>query len=42
MVADCIINIFTIFSFAAKQRELNKVNDYYHNVHNPLIKILQI
>ena len=36
IVADCITNIFTIFSFAAKQRELDKVNDYYHNVHNPL------
>ncbi|MFW0044596.1 MAG: ABC transporter transmembrane domain-containing protein [Rickettsia conorii subsp. raoultii] len=36
IVADCITNIFTIFAFAAKQRELNKVNDYYHNVHNPL------
>lgn len=36
IVADCITNIFTIFSFAAKKRELNKVQDYYHNVHNPL------
>ncbi|QQV74764.1 Putative multidrug export ATP-binding/permease protein [Rickettsia tillamookensis] len=35
-VADCITNIFTIFSFASKQRELNKVQDYYRNVHNPL------
>ena len=35
-VADCISNIFTIFSFAAKKRELNKINDYYYNVHNPL------
>ncbi|MFY9589779.1 ABC transporter ATP-binding protein [Rickettsia endosymbiont of Halotydeus destructor] len=37
IVADCITNIFTIFSFAAKQRELNKVQDYYRNVHNPLV-----
>ncbi len=36
IVADCITNIFTIFSFAAKQRELNKIEDYYHNVHNIL------
>ncbi|MEY4464026.1 MAG: ABC-type multidrug transport system, ATPase and permease component [Pseudomonadota bacterium] len=36
IVADCITNIFTIFSFAAKKRELNKVQDYYHNVHNHL------
>ncbi|HJD60515.1 MAG TPA: ABC transporter ATP-binding protein/permease, partial [Rickettsia endosymbiont of Omalisus fontisbellaquei] len=36
IVADCITNIFTIFSFAAKKRELNKVQDYNRNVHNPL------
>ncbi|WP_082022304.1 ABC transporter transmembrane domain-containing protein [Rickettsia hoogstraalii] len=36
IVADCITNIFTIFSFAAKQRELNKIEDYYYNVHNIL------
>ncbi|CAK6513334.1 ABC transporter ATP-binding protein [Rickettsia helvetica] len=36
IIADCITNIFTIFSFAAKQRELNKIEDYYHNVHNIL------
>ncbi len=36
IVADCITNIFTIFSFATKRRELNKIEDYYHNVHNPL------
>ncbi len=36
IVADCISNIFTIFSFAAKKRELNKINDCYNNVHNPL------
>jgi ATP-binding cassette subfamily B protein len=35
-VADSITNIFTIFSFASKQRELNKMNDYYNKVHNPL------
>ncbi|MGI4753213.1 MAG: ABC transporter ATP-binding protein [Janthinobacterium lividum] len=36
IVADCITNIFTVFSFAAKKRELNKVQDYYRKVHNPL------
>lgn len=36
-VADRITNIFTIFSFATKQRELNKINNYYDEVHNPLV-----
>lgn len=36
-VADRIINIFTIFSFATKQRELQKIQDYYNNTHNPLV-----
>lgn len=36
IVADCISNIFTVFSYATKQRELNKINDRYNNIHNPL------
>lgn len=36
-VADRITNIFTIFSFATKQRELQKIQDYYDTIHNPLI-----
>ena len=36
-VADRIANIFTIFSFATKRRELQKTQDYYDNVHNPLV-----
>lgn len=36
-VSDRIINIFTIFSFATKQRELNKISNYYNEVHNPLV-----
>ncbi|ABV79493.1 multidrug ABC transporter ATP-binding protein [Rickettsia bellii] len=36
IVSDCISNIFTIFSFATTQRELNKIDDRYNNVHNPL------
>lgn len=36
-VADRITNIFTIFSFATKQRELNGINKYYDEVHNPLV-----
>jgi ATP-binding cassette subfamily B protein len=35
-VADCIANIFTIFAFAAKKREVKKIYDYYDNVHNKL------
>ncbi|MCX7337814.1 MAG: ABC transporter ATP-binding protein [Alphaproteobacteria bacterium] len=35
-VADRIANIFTIFSFATRQRELQKIQDYYDTVHNPL------
>jgi len=35
-VADNITNIFTIFSFATKRRELNKIKNYYDEVHNPL------
>jgi len=35
-VSDSITNIFTIFSFATKQRELNKIKNYYDEVHNPL------
>ena len=36
-VADRIVNIFTIFSFATRQRELQKIQDYYDKVHNPLV-----
>lgn len=36
-VADRITNIFTIFSFATKGRELKKINNYYDQVHNPLV-----
>ncbi len=36
-VADCITNIFTVFSFATQQRELHKIQHYYDNIHNPLI-----
>ncbi len=36
-VADCITNIFTIFAFATKKRELNKIDNYYHNTHNPVL-----
>ena len=36
-VADKIVNIFTIFSFATKERELQTIQDYYDNVHNPLV-----
>lgn len=36
MVADCITNIFTVFSFASKTRELKGVENYYRNVHNPI------
>lgn len=36
-VADRITNIFTIFSFATKKRELKKINNYYDEVHNPLV-----
>jgi ATP-binding cassette subfamily B protein len=36
-VADRITNIFTIFSFATKQHELKKIQDYYDDVHNPLV-----
>ena len=36
-VADCISNIFTIFSFATKSRELQKIEDYCNNIHNPLM-----
>jgi ATP-binding cassette subfamily B protein len=35
-VADNITNIFTIFSFATRQQELNKIKNYYDEVHNPL------
>jgi len=35
-VADSIANIFTIFSFATQQRELQKIQDYYDDIHNPL------
>ncbi len=35
-VADNITNIFTIFSFATKRRELNKIKNYYDEIHNPL------
>ncbi len=36
-VADRITNIFTIFSFATKKSELKKINNYYDEVHNPLV-----
>jgi ATP-binding cassette subfamily B protein len=36
-VADRISNIFTIFSFATKQRELQEIQNYYDNTHNPLV-----
>ncbi len=36
-VADRVANIFTIFSFATKYLELQKIRDYYDNVHNPLM-----
>lgn len=36
-VADSITNIFTIFSFATKQRELKKIDNYYNSIHNPLL-----
>lgn len=36
-VADRMINIFTIFSFATKKHELKKIQDYYNNMHNPLL-----
>ncbi len=32
-VADRIANIFTIFSFAAKARELQKIQSYYENIY---------
>jgi ATP-binding cassette subfamily B protein len=35
-VADSISNIFTIFSFATKKHELQKINNYYETTHNPL------
>ncbi len=35
-ISDRISNIFTIFSFATKNRELEKIQDYYKNVQNPL------
>lgn len=36
-VADRITNISTIFSFATKQRELQKIQSYYNETHNPLV-----
>ena len=36
IVADCIANIFTILSFSTKQQELDKIQDQYRRVHNPL------
>ncbi len=35
-VADNISNIFTIFSFATKRKELQRIHDYYDTTHNPL------
>ncbi len=35
-IADSISNIFTIFSFAKRQQESDKIQEYYNNVHNPL------
>lgn len=37
VVADCVTNIFTIFSFATKYREQSNIQNYYRNVHNPLV-----
>ena len=36
-VADRVTNIFTIFSFATKLNELQKIQDYYDDIHNPLV-----
>ncbi len=33
-IADKIQNIFNIFSFATKQREITKIKNYYTNIHN--------
>ena len=36
-IADRVTNIFTIFSFAKKRNELQKIQDYYNHTHNPLV-----
>lgn len=36
-VADNIANIFTIFSFATKAQEIQRIDDYYNKTHNPLM-----
>jgi len=36
-VADRITNIFTIFSFATKHHELEKIDEYYTSVHSPIL-----
>ncbi len=35
---DCMTNIFTIFAFAAKNKELNSIEAYYKTTHTPLVK----
>lgn len=35
-ISDNIQNIFTIFSFASRQKEVKKIRDYYKTVQNPL------
>lgn len=35
-VSDRISNIFNIFSFARKKAEIQKIKDYYKDVHNPI------
>jgi len=38
LVADNITNIFTIFNFATKKKEHNKLEEYYYNYNIPLQK----
>ncbi|MCE2716647.1 MAG: ABC transporter ATP-binding protein [Pseudomonadota bacterium] len=35
-VSDRVSNIFNIFSFARKKAEIQKIKDYYKDVHNPI------
>jgi ATP-binding cassette, subfamily B, bacterial len=35
-ISDRITNIFTLFSFASRQREAEQIQDFYKNIHNPL------
>jgi ATP-binding cassette subfamily B protein len=37
LVADNVANIFTIFSFATRKYELQKIDAYYDHTHNPLV-----